>query len=847
MATSKQQPHNQLPAELIRDILNECRTYPFQSYQLKTSPTGATILKLSRPQQATLAIAMLRWCRREQLQPSQANRQALNRILEAMVAILKRKLPFTCDEVMEFLEALQVGRQSWWMMVAPIKNLVRNYLKDHQLTQELRDKIAQTCNSLDRWYYERKHVSDLRRLIASHQQTLAIRAGEAWSDRAIQTIEELPAEQQTHWLKLLQECAGLSGSKPTAKWLKSTKPHRQAIGLSNFQPALLEWFPLVDRPRTRPLDDWRGNRDLLHDLNVDILKGLVWLCADLDDAPLARALSQLTISAYRKVPGIGPRCVKLGNAAVWALGQMPAREAIAQLALLKVKVKFGTAQKGIEKSLSAAAEREGVTRAEIEELAVPTYGLEEVGIRQETLGDFIAELTVSGTSSASLRWVKPDGKVQKSIPKAVKDNYAAPLQELKQAAKDIQKMLPAQRDRIESLYLQQKSWDFTTWKERYLNHPLVGTLARRLLWQFESSGESEALHHAVGIWLDGQLVNLNSQPIDRLNDTTKVRLWHPIFSTPATIEAWRSWLLERKIQQPFKQAHREIYLLTPAEETTRVYSNRFAAHILKQHQFNALCSQRGWKNQLRLMVDDCYLPARRLLPEWGLRAEFWIEGIGQEYGIDTNDTGTYLYLSTDQVRFYSTGSADNYAQAGCGDYSSSLYGDRDGEPTPVPLEEIPALVFTEVMRDADLFVGVASVGNDPNWADGGPEGRHSTYWQSYSFGELSATATTRRQVLEQLVPRLKKIRDRCSFRDRFLVVKGDLRTYKIHLGSGNILMEPDDRYLCIVSKAGTNSTDKLFLPFEGDKTLAVILSKAFLLADDSKITDPTILHQIQQY
>jgi hypothetical protein len=30
------------------------------------------------------------------------------------------------------------------------------------------------------------------------------------------------------------------------------------------------------------------------------------------------------------------------------------------------------------------------------------------------------------------------------------------------------------------------------------------------------------------------------------------------------------------------------------------------------------------------------------------------------------------------------------------------------------LEEIPALVFSEVMRDCDLFVGVTSIGTDPS-------------------------------------------------------------------------------------------------------------------------------------
>src|SRR5688500_3139761 len=152
---------------------------------------------------------------------------------------------------------------------------------------------------------------------------------------------------------------------------------------------------------------------------------------------------------------------------------------------------------------------------------------------------------------------------------------------------------------------------------------------------------------------------------------------------------------------------------------------------------------------------------------------------------------------------------------------------------PVPLENVPPLVLSEILRDVDLFVGVASVGNDPTWGDRGPETRYHNYWHDFSVGTLSVTAQTRRQILEGLIPRLK-IAERCQVSERFLVVRGDLRTYKIHLGSGNILMEPNDQYLCIVpgqSKAGTaGEAGKVFLPFEGDQTLAIILSKAFLLA-----------------
>jgi len=816
--------------ELIETIIKEWKFgYPFENHK-----TEESILKMSPSEQVTLAVAMLRWYQQNTEGVHQQNRWQIS---DAMLRILQRKLPFSLSEILEFLAVFQTDIFLLSFGMNRIAPLLQNYLKENSLTSELQTAVERICQLLDgQGSSQHKCATKLRKLISSGQVENPILLGEFWADTAIQYLQALSESEYQSWLHLLEECTNTNGGKPTAKWLKTVHSYREIIGNEKIKQVLLQWFPLVDHPRTQPLNDWRGNADLITDRNADILKGLVWLCADSDDADIARTLSKLAVSAYRKIPQIGPRCIKLGNACIWSLSQMSTPEAIAQLSLLKVKVKFGTAQKGIEKAFIEAAQRAGISREDIEELAVPTYGLTEVGLRQDTLGDFTAKLMVTGTHTTIIRWLKSDGKLQKSVPQSVKNEYPEELKSLKQAEKDIQKMLPAQRDRLESLYLQQKTWDFATWQERYLNHPLLGSLARRLLWQLEDDE-----HHAVGIWYKGQLRDRSGNSITWLKNDSKVSLWHPICSSPEIIREWRNWLMEHEIQQPFKQAHREIYLLTPAEENTRVYSNRFAAHILKQHQFNALCAQRGWKNKLRLMVDDNCPPASLLLTKWDLRAEFWIEGVGEEYGADTNETGTFYYLATDQVRFYPLNAPENYAHACGGGYAS--YSNNTTEP--IPLSEIPALVFTEVMRDVDLFVGVASVGNDPNWSDGGPVGRHLDYWQSYSFGELSTSALTRRQVLESLIPRLKKIRDRCSFQDRFLVVKGDLRTYKIHLGSSNILMEPNGQYLCIVKAPEKSSeSDRVFLPFEGDKTLAVILSKAFLLAEDTKITDPSILSQI---
>jgi len=150
------------------------------------------------------------------------------------------------------------------------------------------------------------------------------------------------------------------------------------------------------------------------------------------------------------------------------------------------------------------------------------------------------------------------------------------------------------------------------------------------------------------------------------------------------------------------------------------------------------------------------------------------------------------------------------------------------------------------MRDVDLFVSVCSIGNDPN-GDALAPGHHD-YWLAYAFGELAESAKTRRAALEHILPKLTRLTGRWSLEERFLVIRGDLRTYRIHLGSGNVLMEPNSQYLCLVPGPASRdqaSSRGVYLPFEGDAMLSIILSKALLLADDKLIKDRSIRRQIE--
>lgn len=684
-------------------------------------------------------------------------------------------------------------------------------------------------------------VQRLTRLINDGMSFFLV-PGEAWTDAVNSDLSRAGAGSEA-WTALLAHTLVATAARPSGRWLASARQLVDAIGGDRICHAFARWMPLVARGRTirklgSYIGDTRGGSDTMNDENATCLRGLLWTTPLLPRRDeLVRSITAIAISAYKKVLGVGPRAVKVGNAAVYALSQMASTEAVGQLAMLKVRVKFGTAQKEIEKAFTAAAAALNLPRDEIEELGVPSYGLEEIGRREETIAEYRAELIVTG-SDARLNWFDTQGKALKAVPAKVRRDHKDGLKGLQQSLKDIQSMLPAQRDRIDSMFLEQKLWPFAVWRVRYLEHPLLGTIARRLIW---------CVGGTPAMFIDEAATDADGGTIKH-GETAEITRWHPVGRSIDEVVAWRNRLEELGITQPFKQAHREVYLLTDAERRTNTYSNRFAAHILRQHQFNALCAARGWKNKLRLMVDDAYPPASKALPQWGLRAEFWFEGIGDEYGRDTNESGVYLRLSTDQVRFYRIQAAEAYAHASGGGYAARAPGPGEERVNePLPLELIPPLVFSEIMRDVDLFVGVASVGNDPTWQDGGPEGRYQTYWQSFAFGELSGSASTRKQALERLVPRLK-IAEQCSFSDRFLVVRGKKRTYKIHLGSGNILMAPNDQYLCIVPDARARATqDQLFLPFEGDNMLSIILSKALLLADDTKIKDPTIVRQIEHH
>ena len=181
--------------------------------------------------------------------------------------------------------------------------------------------------------------------------------------------------------------------------------------------------------------------------------------------------------------------------------------------------------------------------------------------------------------------------------------------------------------------------------------------------------------------------------------------------------------------------------------------------------------------------------------------------------MDFPDAGHYLSeldpVTTDRVFFQP--------------YPSSGY--RFQEDTRLNLREVPPTLFSEVMRDFDLVVSVAQLGD----------------------GELISTESylRRNELLLALIRDLGLAN--VEIDGHFARIKGHLASYRVHLASAAIHIEPGN-YLCVVPDRWGRKTENLYLPFAGeeDPKFSEVMSKILLLSNDDKIKDESILAQIRR-
>ena len=557
------------------------------------------------------------------------------------------------------------------------------------------------------------------------------------------------------------------------------------------------------------------------------LLSFVWMMAGWPADTVAPLLSDYALRCYRSVPGQGIQAEKIGNACLWSLQALPDGVGAPYLARIATRVKYPKIKKKIDAALNSAAQEAGLSLAELEELIVPDHGFID-GVRRLETDYGSAVLTLDGLGKVQLDWHNAQGKQVKSPPQPMRAQAKEVVKAAKDLLKEVEADLKTQLRRLERSFVETRQIPAAVFVDRYLEQPLIGPACRNLIWRIDGQ---------AALWQGDRFEDLLGAEVAL---TGHVTLWHPVTDPADAVVAWRDHLERLEILQPIKQAWREIYVVTDAERLTGHYSNRFAGHIVRQHQTITLARLNGWRATHRMNVDapndD---PMWTVFEDHGIYVEYWTGA--PNYDAPTLESGAFIHLHTDRVAFH------------------RLSGDpRQDRPNHLrganlSVSDLPEIVFSEMMRHADLIVAVASVAADPEWYDRGVNARHPSRWERDALdyyeratsGALSGSGEVRRQALERILPRLR-IAGKLNLSARHVEVQGVIRSYRIHIGSGAVYRQPDGQHVCIVpSSAKTRASQTVRLPFEGDPTLSLVLSKALLLAADDKITDPVITAQIK--
>ncbi|WP_157594582.1 DUF4132 domain-containing protein [Streptosporangium amethystogenes] len=719
------------------------------------------------------------------------------RVLRVVRSVAERDIDFTYREAHHLMD-----RAGYWVRQGHTRyeELFRIPLAaarrfDYQLRRDLLRWLTSGPWLKDARALLAEQVTELLTEPAEHGPAGVVRTEIGDTDHFARMLAEEYGPRLVEVLPLFRHWNTARSTKPSARWLRNAARMLTPGAVALVRELLTrlvayrggDWVVRYDD------EEWR-DRVFLKEDTIVVVRGILWTCQVIDERWVTSLVTDVAMTCGTGSNGMGStcRCEPVTNAAVGVLARRGGLDVIVPLSRIQAKVRARSVQRNLSLALDAVAGENGLTREQLLDRTVPTFGLDTGGVREEKIGDYRVRLCAD---VPALRYVNATGKTVKSLPKDLR----AELSDLRAILKELKLTQAAERSRLEQAIVHERTWHWREVTEYFLDHPVTGPYARTLVWQIAGGPAALPVKTADGWELAGH----------RPAPDAVAGLWHPIHATADEVAAWRDHLLEGGVRQPFKQVFRELYLLTPAEERTGTFSNRFAGHILRYGQARTLLGRRGWTG--RSIGNWDYENGGdqgevvRDLAGWQAR---WAMHIVSAPGAETT-----MLCATESITFH-----------------------RDGRPAS--MADLPPLVLSEILREADLAVGVASVARDDQALIG-----HERYWRSHGFGELTETARTRREVLARLLPKLK-IASRVELTDRFLLVRGDLRTYKIHLGSTNILMEPNDAYLCVVPASG-RAAGSVFLPFEDDGgTLSVILSKAYLLADDTAITDPTITRQL---
>ena len=365
------------------------------------------------------------------------------------------------------------------------------------------------------------------------------------------------------------------------------------------------------------------------------------------------------------------------------------------------------------------------------------------------------------------------GKELKSLPtKLKKDKY---IEDIKEVHKNLKEQYRRSRKMLEEAM--EDGTEFYGYEiENLMTNPVIAPILKSLIFKMGND---------LGYYVDKKLKSAKKKSVTVKDDSLlKIAHCFDLFES-GEWATYQKDIFDRELKQPFKQVFRELYVKT-VDEKGRDKSLRYAGHQVQPAKTVALLKTRRW------IIDG----------EEGLEKVYYKENIiAKIFALaDWFSPADIEAPTLEEVQFF----------------------DRKTFK-PILIDDVPDLIFTEVMRDLDLVVSVAHIG------DVDPEASHSTIEMRKAIIEFNC--------------KLFKLKN-VTFTENHALIKGERAEYSIHLGSGLIHQKAGSAIN--VLPVHSQHRGRVFLPFiDDDPKTAEIMAKVLLFAQDDKIKDVFILEQIK--
>ncbi|MBX2858393.1 MAG: DUF4132 domain-containing protein [Cellvibrionaceae bacterium] len=441
-------------------------------------------------------------------------------------------------------------------------------------------------------------------------------------------------------------------------------------------------------------------------------------------------------------------------------------EAIAKLSALKTRIKNKNLLKRVDKALVEIAKLNNISTLELEEQNVPTYGFDSESTYIEEMSLWRGVIQIINSNSIDVFYLDDKNKKTKSPPKGLKDAAPEQLKAFKKLGKTVLDTLVVQRKRLESQIFQAPNLSYARWQTYYCSHPLVKHSARSLIWEITQGNLTE-----LCIWHEDQLVTIDKQPTALQLEACTLRVWHPATSSGELQLAWQKFLVIHSKTQAFKQAFREVYR-PPLDNGTPVFQDsQFCDYIVKKDQLAQLCKARKWSTPGLVDSEGVIrfrYPADEFIAEFGVH-DYELGDSAKVYGS--------AHTKTAELRFI------------------------DKKKNPLPIDKIPLAIFSETMRDIDLFISVAGLYVNPS---------NNTECHPLAEKHWNQSCEIRKSLLDQILPSMGIAL--YEWKAPFLLLNKGENQCAIHIGTGHVF-DSKGNYQSKVQDISPNKKRKVrFLP-----------------------------------